>query len=227
MLKLHLTILTTLFVSSTAFTTPSASVCIGTTRNCNKPTALIYAAPSEASDESINAEPSNYQITQYDEDPRKALEQFGSLLTQVQAIATEGGTWDDETLQAKTQEFVRTYLQIFVPGIGYALTSFGVLGSTFLSCLLALNLSGRGYNDVLGAVSSIEPLRALLEKADPAWGNAAIALLGCEVLSPVILAITLALTPKTMELIKGKLDQVGWGERNIEERAADILRLTG
>jgi hypothetical protein len=163
----------------------------------------------------------------YTGDPRKALEQFGSLFSQVQSIVLEGGAWDAETLEIKTQNFIRTYLQIFVPGLGYALTSFVVLGSTFFSCFFGLNLSGRGYNDIVEAVSAYEPLRALLEKADPAWGNVAIALLGCELLSPVILAATLALTPRTMDLLQGKLDEIGWGEDDIEERTADILRLTG
>eukprot|EP00985_Skeletonema_marinoi_P001205 scaffold478_cov80-Skeletonema_marinoi.AAC.3 len=85
---------------------------------------------------------------------------------------------------------------------------------------------GRGYSDILRAVSSVEPLRNLLEKADPSWGNAAIALIGCEVLGPVILAITLALTPKTMDALQTKLAESGWGEENIEERAAEILNLT-
>ena len=160
-------------------------------------------------------------------DPRKALEQFGSLFTQVQEIATEGSSWDSETLETKTQEFVRTYLRIFVPGIGYALTSFTVLASTFSLCLLVLNLSGRGYSDIIGAVSSIEPLRNVLEKADETWGNVAIALVCCEILSPLILGVALALTPRTMAVLKEKLEELGWGEDNIEERAADILRLTG
>jgi hypothetical protein len=43
----------------------------------------------------------------------------------------------------------------------------------------------------------------------------------------VILAATLALTPKTMEALQNKLDELGWGEDDIEDRAADILRLTG
>lgn len=226
MTRSSLVILAILLVSCSAFTSPrSASVCIGTARNDRLHPTAIHAAPSPTEDEPVPE--TNISESKYEGDPRKALEQFGSLFTQVQAIALEGGTWDAETLETKTQEFVRTYLQIFVPGIGYAVTSFGVFGSAFLTCLLSLNISGRGYNDILGAVSSIGPLRALLEKADPAWGNAAIALLGCEVLSPVILAGTLALTPKTMEAIQGKLNELGWGEDNIEERAADILRLTG
>jgi len=93
--------------------------------------------------------------------------------------------------------------------------------------LLGLTVSGRGYNDILTMLGSIEPLRAFLEKADPTWGNAAIALLGCEVLSPVILGATLALTPRTMEALRRKLEELGWGEDDINERAADILRLTG
>lgn len=168
------------------------------------------------------SEPSKYD----DGDPRQALEQFGSLFSQVQAIFLEGSSWDSDTLEAKTEEFVRTYLRVFVPGIGYAATSFAVFGSSFALVTLALSISGRGYADVLGAVGDIDFLRGLLERADPAWGNAAIALLGCEVLSPVILAVTLALTPKTMDALQGKLNEWGWGEDDIDKRTAEILNMT-
>jgi hypothetical protein len=168
----------------------------------------------------INTKPSSA----YDEgDPRQALEQFGSLFSQVQAILTEGSTWDSDRLEDKTQEFVRTYLGVFVPGIGYAATSFAVFAASFAFSLLALSISGRGYKDILAAVSDIGPLRDLLEKADPAWGNAAIALLACELLSPAILAVTLALTPKTMDALRANLDGWGWGEEDINKRVSDIL----
>eukprot|EP00591_Stephanopyxis_turris_P001999 CAMPEP_0195524156 /NCGR_PEP_ID=MMETSP0794_2-20130614/23836_1 /TAXON_ID=515487 /ORGANISM="Stephanopyxis turris, Strain CCMP 815" /LENGTH=247 /DNA_ID=CAMNT_0040654323 /DNA_START=93 /DNA_END=836 /DNA_ORIENTATION=+ len=166
-------------------------------------------------------------LSKYDDgDPRQALEQFGSLFAQVQAIFVEGSSWDNDKLEAKTQEFVRTYIRVFVPGMGYAATSLAVFVSSFVFFMLALSISGRGYNDILAAVDGIGPLKDLLEKADPAWGNAAIALLGCELLGPVILAVTLALTPKTMDVLRSKLEEWGWGEDDIDERAAEILRGT-
>ena len=212
---LYLLGLATLFVSSNTFT------------SCRR-TSHIRIQQRQTFPSLLNAlQDPEENITEDESDPRKALEQFGSLFTQVQEIATEGSSWDSETLETKTQEFVRTYLRIFVPGIGYALTSFTVLLSTFSLCLLVLNLSGRGYSDIIGAVSSIEPIRNVLEKADGTWGNIAIALVCCEILSPLILGVTLALTPRTMAILKEKLEESGWGEDNIEERAADILRLTG
>eukprot|EP00984_Skeletonema_dohrnii_P005167 scaffold1815_cov147-Skeletonema_dohrnii-CCMP3373.AAC.19 len=170
----------------------------------------LYVEPSQSDDEklplptsTIDTKSDNTLTTsKYEEgDPRRALEQFGSLFSLVQEIFVEGSSWDEDKLEQKTQEFVRTYLRVFVPGLSYAVTS-------------------------LGAVSSVEPLRNLLEKADPSWGNAAIALIGCEALGPVILAITLALTPKTMDALQTKLAESGWGEENIEELAAEILNLT-
>lgn len=199
---------------------------------CNHHLARLHAVPSQQSDddellESIDN--NTYAVTpsKYDDgDPRQALEQFGSLFSIVQEIISEGSSWDSDKLEDKTQEFVRTYLRVFVPGIGYAVTSFGVFGSALLSFILALSISGRGYADILAAVSDIGPLRSLLEKADPAWGNVAIGLIGCEIVSPLILAITLALTPKTMDALQTKLNELGWGEDDINERAADILGLT-
>jgi len=159
-------------------------------------------------------------------DPRQALEQFGSLFNLVQEIFTDGSTWSESQLETKTQQFIQTYLNIFVPGLSYAITSFGVFGTSFLSIILALSISGRGYTDILSIVDGIEPIRNLLEKANPTWGNVAIALIGCEVLGPVILGVTLAVTPKTMDVLQTKLDEAGWGEDDIEKRAADILNLT-
>ena len=52
------------------------------------------------------SEPSKYD----DGDPRQALEQFGSLFSKVQAIFLEGSSWDNDTLEAKTEEFVRLLL---------------------------------------------------------------------------------------------------------------------
>ena len=227
----------------TGHTTHSIKVVSSTLRRLSpckhsKHHILLHAQePSEADDELSNGRSSTNSSnaattttttkSQYnDGDPRQALEQFGSLFSQVQEIFLQGSNWDEETLEIKTEEFVRTYLRVFVPGIGYAATSFAVFGSSFASILLGLLVSGRGYADVLGAVSEIDFLRGLLEKADPAFGNAAIALLGCEVLSPVILAVTLALTPKTMDALQGKLNEWGWGEDDIDKRTAEILNLT-
>lgn len=173
-------------------------------------------------DDIIPAPSSKYN----DGDPRQALEQFGSLFSLVQEIFTDGSTWSESQLESKTQQFIQTYLNIFVPGLSYAITSLGVFGTTFLSIILALSISGRGYTDIISIVDGIEPMKNLLEKANPTWGNVAIALIGCEVLGPVILGVTLAVTPKTMDVLQTKLDEAGWGEDDIEKRAADILNLT-
>jgi hypothetical protein len=186
------------------------------------PRHRLHAEPSPADDElaNNNAAPSSA----YDDgDPRQALEQFGSLFSQVQVIFTEGSTWDSEELEDKTQEFVRTYLAVFVPGIGYSLTALSAYAASFAFFEVVLAISGRGYTDVLAAVSDIGPLRDLLEKADPAWGNAAIVLLACELLSPAIFAVALALTPKTMDVLRTNLDGWGWGEKDIDKRVAEIL----
>ena len=160
----------------------------------------------------------------HDEDPRKALEQFGSLFSQVQAILTQGNSWDSDTLQAKTEEFVRTYVRVFVPGMGYAVTSWAVYLGTFGLLSISLSLSGRGYNDVLSAASAIQPLEDFLaSNIDPTWGNMGISLVGLEVLSPLILGLTLALTPQTIRSLRSNLDNAGWGEDNINDRVAELL----
>jgi len=228
-------VLSILLSTASAFTSRAGSTYIGTVSNTllSRRSFRVYAATPQAdveppeNDSNVNTSTVASSPSKYDDgDPRQALEQFGSLFTLVQAIFSEGSTWDSDTLEENTREFVSTYLRVFVPGVGYAVTSFAVFGSAVSSFLLALAVSGRGYTDILAAVGGVEPLRNLLEKADPAWGNVAIALVGCEVLSPVILAVTLALTPKTMDALRAKLDELGWGEDDIDERVADILQLT-
>jgi len=180
----------------------------GFNRHFSTTRSPLYATTSEADDKLSYGNSSNDNIdsneiiptpvSKYENgDPRQALEQFGSLFNLVQEIFTDGSTWSETQLEAKTRQFIQTYLNIFVPGLSYAITSLGVFGTTFLSIIFALSISGRGYTDIISIVDGIEPIRNLLEKADPTWGNAAIALIGCEVLGPVILGVTLALTPKT------------------------------
>jgi hypothetical protein len=186
----------------------------------------LHAEPSPVVDDELlgnngNKAPSSSEYE--DGDPRQALEQFGLLFSQVKAIYTDGSTWDSDELEEKTQELLRTYLAVFIPGIGFATTGFAVNAASFAFFLVALSISGRGYTDILAAVSDIGPLRDFFEKADPAWGNAAIALLACELVSPLILAATLALTPKTMDALRTNLDEWGWGEKDINERVSDIL----
>jgi hypothetical protein len=158
-----------------------------------------------------------------DGDPRQALEKFGSLFSQVQLIVTEGSTWDSEVLEDKTREFVTSYVGVVVPGLGYVATSIAVYVSSFAFIGVLLALSGRGYNDILAAADGIGPLRDLLEKADPTWGNAAIVLVALEVLSPAIIGVTLALTPKMMDALRTNLDGWGWGEEGIADRVAEIM----
>lgn len=187
------------------------------------PRHRLHAEPSSVDELGKNAAPPSA----YDDgDPRQALEQFGSLFSQVQVIFTEGSTWDSDELEDKTEVFVRTYLAVFIPGLSYAATGLAVNAASFAFFEVMLFISGRGYTDVLAAVSDIGPLRDLLEKADPAWGNAAIALAACELLSPATIFVTLALTPKTMDALRTNLDGWGWGEEDINKRVSEILSIT-
>ena len=186
-----------------------------------RPYSRLHAEPSP-DDQSVVEEKTF--VSAYDDgDPRQALEQFGSLFNQVQVILTEGSNWDADELEDKTREFARTYVGVVVPGLGYVATSLAVYVTTFATIGAGLALSGRGYNDIIALSSGFEPLRDLLEKADPTWGNVAIALVFLEVLSPAIIALTLALTPKTMDALRTNLDDWGWGEEGIDERVAEML----
>jgi hypothetical protein len=83
--------------------------------------------------------------------PQAAMEELSSLLEQVKLLWTEGSSWSVEERADKRRTLVETYVRVFAPALAFSAVQLGLGLSVFLFVLLALNLSGRGYNDIAGA----------------------------------------------------------------------------
>jgi len=82
-------------------------------------------------------------------DPRKALEEVGSLVEQVKTLWTDGKSWSAEELADRQRDLVTQYFRVFVPAVAFSGVQLGVSLGTFLIALAALNLSHRGYDDLV------------------------------------------------------------------------------
>mmetsp|Transcript_15955 Transcript_15955/g.37027 ORF Transcript_15955/g.37027 Transcript_15955/m.37027 type:complete len:212 (-) Transcript_15955:280-915(-) len=177
-----------------------------------------HATPVDSEREVVKSSSSNKA------DPREALKNFGELYSQLGAIIKDGKTWEREELEVRAQEFAQTYVNVLVPSFAYTGTQFSVFASAWLFSLAGLWASGKGYVDVVAAVGGFSPLRDLLSKVDESWGNAAIALLIVEILSPLLIAASLAATPRVVEALEAKLDEWDLSEKGVSRRVSNFLK---
>ena len=160
-------------------------------------------------------------------DPKKALEEMGALIGQVQVVWTEGKTWSPEVRAAKRRELVTTYVRVFAPALAFSGTQLVITLVYFFVVLAALGLSGRGFDDVLSLSEGFAPLHGALESnVDPAWGNAAIALVAVEVSAPLLIPLALVLTPAQTEKLQGWLTSKGLDAEGINLKIEEVLEKT-
>ena len=141
--------------------------------------------------------------------PQNALEELGPLLEQVKLLWTEGSTWSAEERVERRRDIVEKYVRVFAPALAFSAAQLGLTGCVFVVVLIALGVSGRGFNDLASALSGLPLVGDLVEKVDPAWGNAAIALVLVEVSAPFLLPVAAAITPGMSASLQAKLE--GWG----------------
>ena len=89
-----------------------------------------------------------------------------------------------------------------------------------------LQLGGRGYADVYRLSGALPPLRSALEQLDPAWGNAAIALLAVELSAPLLIAATLAATPAATANLQAQLTEWNLDAEGLNARIEEVLEKT-
>ena len=53
-------------------------------------------------------------------DPRKAVEELGSLVKQVQEVWTDGKNWDMEERARRRREIVSSYVAVFAPAVAFS-----------------------------------------------------------------------------------------------------------
>ena len=76
------------------------------------------------------------------------------------------------------------------------------------------------------ASGALPPLRSALEQLDPAWGNAAIALLAVELSAPLLIAATLAATPAATANLQAQLTEWNLDAEGLNARIEEVLEKT-
>ena len=122
-----------------------------------------------------------------------------------QVLWTEGKTWDTEKRTERRRAIVKTYVRVFAPAMAFSGTQLTITLGVFLIYLILLGASGFGFDALQEAGSGVPLLGDLLGKVDPAWGNAAVALVLIEVSAPVLVPLAALLTPKATEALSAKL----------------------
>ena len=92
-------------------------------------------------------------------DPRKAVEELGSLVKQVQELWTEGKTWSVEERASRRRALVSSYVAVFAPAVAFSGVQLSLSIGSFLLALLGLKISGRGYADVVTLSGAFPPLQ--------------------------------------------------------------------
>ena len=159
-------------------------------------------------------------------DPRKAVEELGGLLEQIKVLWTESASWSADERVERRRELINTYVRVFAPALAFSGTQVAISLGAFLTVLLGLQLGGRGYADVYRLSGALPPLRSALEQLDPAWGNAAIALLAVELSAPLLIAATLAATPAATANLQAQLTEWNLDAEGLNARIEEVLEKT-
>ena len=138
-------------------------------------------------------------------DPRRALEEFGSLIEQVKELNSEWKNWTPEERSERRRTVVSTYVRVFAPAVAFSGVQLGISLGAFALILISLTLSGRGYTDVAALCEPVPFLRSALENLDPTLGNAAIALLAVELCAPALIASALLAAPAATRALEERL----------------------
>ena len=97
----------------------------------------------------------------------------------------------------------------------------------FLVYLALLGATGLGFEGLLNVLSGVPPVADFLqEKVDPAWGNAAIALLAVELSAPLLIAATLAATPAATANLQAQLTEWNLDAEGLNARIEEVLEKT-
>ena len=159
-------------------------------------------------------------------DPKEALAELGELVEQIKVLWTEGKTWDAETRTEKRRGIVSTYVRVFAPAMAFSGTQLGLTLGAFSLFLIVLGVTGLGFDALQEASAGVPLLGEALQKVDPAWGNAAIALVLVEVCAPVLIPLAAALTPKATEALSAKLVEWNLDADGLNARIEKVLQDT-
>ena len=100
-------------------------------------------------------------------DPRKAVEELGSLVKQVQEVWTDGKNWDMEERARRRREIVSSYVAVFAPAVAFSGVQLTLSIGGFLIFLIGLKISGRGYADIVELSGVLPPLQVARQLLQP------------------------------------------------------------
>uniref|UniRef100_A0A7S2IHD4 Uncharacterized protein n=1 Tax=Haptolina brevifila TaxID=156173 RepID=A0A7S2IHD4_9EUKA len=189
-------------------------------RRCPAP----YASAAREDKKNMPAEESTVPAEPID--PRKAVEEMGSLMKQIQTMNENRKNWSPDEMTMRRREVVNTYVRVFAPALAFSGTQ---LALTFVSIFIvygALSVSGRGYNDVLALSEGIAPLHNAIEGIGPGYGNGAVGFVIVEALGPLLLPVALALTPRSTIALQEKLNSWDLDGDGLNIRIEKVLRET-
>ena len=92
-------------------------------------------------------------------DPRKAVEELGSLVKQIQELWTDGKNWDMEERARRRRAVVNSYVAVFAPAVAFSGVQLTLSIGGFLVFLIGLKISGRGYADIVELSGVLPPLQ--------------------------------------------------------------------
>lgn len=117
--------------------------------------------------------------------------------------------------QEQKEELVhnyRTALNVFYTCNAFFLADLIITTPLFAIALTALNVSGRGYSDLLAMSVNVAPLHDILEKSvDPTVGNVATVFLLLDLVGPLVLPAAALLTPRTKKFLGEWYEEQGYG----------------
>ena len=197
-------------------------------RVCTRPTSIVACAPPSQA-EAPDPAASNAAAAGSTEpiDPKDALKELPKLTQQIQELWTEGKTWGVEERTERRRKIVDSYVRVFAPALALSGVQLGLSFGVFFVSLLALNLSGIGYAQLVSALEGVPLLGDAIGAIDPAWGNAAISLAIVEVVNvPLLLPIAAVATPPATEKLSAWLTEKGFDAEGLNAKIEAVLEKT-
>lgn len=160
-------------------------------------------------------------------DVRNMTAAISPLVDAIVAYRLDAPNWDAEQSAAKRAEIIELYQQLFVPAAGFALANLSVYFFVIGVALGGLEAFGIGFVQarewLLGVTDGAPWIASTVGRLDPKLGNLAIALLVAELAGPLVIAVSLALSSRVTDSLRGFLASQGLDARGASEKLEELL----
>eukprot|EP00747_Dinoflagellata_sp_TGD_P183880 gnl/TRDRNA2_/TRDRNA2_39074_c0_seq1.p1 gnl/TRDRNA2_/TRDRNA2_39074_c0~~gnl/TRDRNA2_/TRDRNA2_39074_c0_seq1.p1 ORF type:complete len:298 (-),score=42.46 gnl/TRDRNA2_/TRDRNA2_39074_c0_seq1:216-1109(-) len=134
---------------------------------------------------------------------------FKRFMELAKEIEDSKDQWGSETYKERQRAFLEVYIRVFDPVVAYAATVSGLDLAAVTFFVVALNLSGVGFQSLKELMSDVPLIGPAINATDPTLGNIALALALNEFTAPVLLPLGAKFTPAVREALETKI--VDWG----------------